>query len=89
MDSKDKPKKKETTPKGKSAAKAKPPAGVKMRFLAHTGSLRSFASDEDVTNANPQTVMQRVNLACDDDTGVFFLRSNGRLFMRFVPKTSQ
>jgi hypothetical protein len=42
------------------------------------------SADTDVTDLPPSQVMVMVSLTCDDDTGVFFFRSGGRLYMRRV-----
>ena len=65
--------------KRKSKAAARP-----RNLVAKSLTLDAKTSDEDVTDLPSQEVMTRVSLTCDDSTGVFFFRHEGRLFMRTV-----
>lgn len=49
------------------------------------GKLEAGPGDTKIRPTDtPESVMTQVALLCDDNTGVFFFRKNGNLYMRVV-----
>jgi hypothetical protein len=49
------------------------------------GPLTPQQNDQQIPmDTQPQAVLAKIMLLCDDDTGVFFFRNNQNLYMRII-----
>ena len=48
------------------------------------GTLTPQDDDTLITAQTPEQIIAQVNTTCNDQTGVFFFRSGGKLYMRTV-----
>jgi hypothetical protein len=62
-----------------------PEGGTSMTPQCDCGGLKPAQGEKPVApNRTAEEVMSEVRLICDDNTGAFFFRYNGKLYLRVV-----